>query len=69
MTAMLLTRARGVSPSSRARLSLITSNAAAPSESAEELPAVTVPFTGSNAGFSAASPSRLVSSRITSSKS
>ena len=66
-TAIERTRARGFSPSSRARLSLISSIAAAPSERAEEVPAVTVPVTGSNAGLSAASASTVVSGRITSS--
>ena len=50
-------RAIGVSPSSAARSSDITSSAAAPTLIWLELPAVTVPPSGMNAGFSAPSAS------------
>ena len=53
-TAMARMRARAFKPKSLARDSLIISIAEAPSDKAEELPAVTVPFTGSNAGRNAA---------------
>lgn len=66
-TAIERTRARGVRPNSRALLSLITSIAAAPSDRADEVPAVTVPVTGSNAGRRVESASTVVSGRITSS--
>ena len=64
-------RARGVSPSSLARSSDITSTAAAPSLSGHALPAVTVPPSGLKAGLSSASfssvvPGRGPSSRVTS---
>ena len=55
-------RASGVSPRSRARVSLITTTAAAPSLICDELPAVTVPLTW-NAGRSFASASTDVSRR------
>jgi len=64
---MALIRAMGASPSARARSRDITSSAEAPSEMAEELPAVMVPRLGSKAGLSAARASRLVSPRTTSS--
>jgi hypothetical protein len=44
-------RANGVSPSSRARTSLMITTAAAPSLSGQQLPGVTVP-SGRNDGFS-----------------
>jgi hypothetical protein len=53
-TAEAMIRARGSSPSSRARVSLITTTAAAPSFSGHEFPAVTLP-SGLNAGSSSAS--------------
>ena len=59
-------RAIGVSPSSRARVSLITITAAAPSFSGQALPAVTVP-SGRNTGFSSASFSLVVPARMPSS--
>ena len=64
-----MTRAIGVMPSSRARVSLITMTAAAPSLSGQALPAVTVP-SGRKTGFSSASfslvvPARMPSSRVT----
>ncbi|MNO73104.1 hypothetical protein D3C76_640630 [compost metagenome] len=65
--AMARTLARGVSPSALARSALITSMAAAPSDRAEEVPAVTVPLTGSNTGRSWLRVSTVVSGRITSS--
>ena len=43
VTPLATTRARGVMPSSRARVSLITTTAAAPSLSGQALPAVMVP--------------------------
>ena len=49
-------------PSSRARLSLMTTTAAAPSLSGHALPAVTVP-PSRNTGFSCESPSRVVFGR------
>ena len=52
-------RASGVMPSSRARVSLITMTAAAPSFSGQALPAVTSP-SGRNTGFSCASFSTVV---------
>ena len=62
-------RAIGVRPSSAALVSLITTTAAAPSLSGQQLPAVTVP-SGRNAGFSSATfssvvPGRGPSSRLT----
>jgi hypothetical protein len=64
-------RAFGCRPSRSAFSADITSTAAAPSLSGHELPAVTVPFSGSNAGLSSASfsivvPGRGPSSRATS---
>ena len=57
-TALATIRAIGRSPSSRARASLITSSAAAPSLMPELLPAVTDPVASRlNAGLSAASDS------------
>ncbi|CSA83462.1 Uncharacterised protein [Vibrio cholerae] len=56
-----------VKPSALAFCSLITNIAEAPSESAEEVPAVTVPLAGSNTGRSSANPATVVSGRITSS--
>jgi len=66
-TAKAFTAAIGVSPSALARLADITSTAAAPSEMAEEFPAVTVPPLGLKAGASRPSSSRLASGRTTSS--
>jgi hypothetical protein len=65
--AMALTRAMGWSPRALARSRDITRRPEAPSEMAEELPAVTVPLLGSKAGLRAARASRVASSRITSS--
>ena len=64
-------RAFGSTPSAFALSSDMTSTAAAPSLSGQELPAVTVPFSGSNAGLSSASfsivvPGRGPSSRVAS---
>ena len=59
--------ARGVKPNAFALAADITNIAEAPSESAEEVPAVTVPFTGSNTGRNADKLSAVVSGRITSS--
>ena len=56
-------RARGARPSDSARSADITSTAAAPSLSGQALPAVTVPFSGSNTGFRAASFSSVVVGR------
>ena len=53
------TRARGVMPRARARSSLITITAAAPSLSGHELPAVTSP-SGRKTGLSSASFSTVV---------
>ena len=61
-TADAMMRARGLSPSARARSSDITSTAAAPSLSGQALPAVTVP-PGLNAGSSWASFSSVVPGR------
>ena len=55
-------RASGVRPSSAARRSLITTTAAAPSFSGQQLPAVTVP-SGRNAGFSVDTFSSVVPGR------
>ena len=55
-------RASGVMPSSAALMSLITTTAAAPSLSGQQLPAVTVP-SGRNTGFSAATFSSVVPGR------
>ena len=62
-----LTRASGFLPRAFAFSADITSSPAAPSETAEALPAVIVPFFGSKAGLSAESASSVVSGRITSS--
>ncbi len=62
------TRAMGSRPSAWARSALITAMPEAPTESAEEVPAVTVPPRGSNTGLSSAILSRLASARITSSR-
>ena len=62
-------RARIGKPSSFAFSSLITNIADAPSESAEDVPAVTVPDAGLNTGRSFDRPSTVVSGRITSSSS
>ena len=51
-------RASGVMPSSRALASLITTTAAAPSLSGQQLPAVTRP-SGRNTGLSPATASRV----------
>jgi hypothetical protein len=59
--------ARGVRPKALAFSADITSIADAPSDNADELPAVTVPSFGSNTGFKAARASRLASGRMTSS--
>ena len=56
-------RARGVSPSASAFSRVISSTAAAPSETCEELPAVTLP-SSLNAGLQLARASRLVSGRM-----
>ena len=56
-TAMERIFTRGLRPSALARSQLITSIAEAPSEIADDEPAVTVPPFGSNAGFRAASAS------------
>ena len=53
-------RASGVSPSSRARTSLITTTPEAPSFSGQQLPAVTVP-SSRNTGFSPDTPSVCIS--------
>ena len=55
-------RASGVMPSSAALTSLITTTAAAPSLSGQQLPAVTVPF-GRNTGCRAATLSIVVPGR------
>ena len=55
-------RASGVTPSSRALVSLMTTTAAAPSFSGHALPAVTVP-SGRNTGFSSDSFSTVVPAR------
>ena len=52
-------RAMGAIPTSLARCPDITIIADAPSDNADELPAVTVPFTGSNTGFNSARASCL----------
>ncbi|MCY1230825.1 hypothetical protein D9M72_432540 [compost metagenome] len=61
-------RASGSRPSSRARPSLITTRAAAPSFSGHALPAVTVPSLR-NTGWSPATPSRVTPLRGESSRS
>ncbi|MNE89799.1 hypothetical protein D3C77_571020 [compost metagenome] len=66
-TAIERMRARAFRPSDLARDSLMINMAEAPSDSAEEVPAVTVPLTGSNAGRNAARLATVVSGRITSS--
>ncbi len=60
-------RATGSSPSACARSADITSMAEAPSEICDEVPAVTVPPCGLNAGGRLARPSRVVSGRMVSS--
>ena len=60
--------ASGSTPSASARSALITTVAAAPSDSCEAFPAVMVP-SGPNAGGSAASVSEVVSGRMPSSRS
>ena len=55
-------RASGVMPSSAALRSLMTTTAAAPSFSGQQLPAVTVP-SGRNTGLSAATFSSVVPAR------
>ena len=55
-------RARGFRPSASAFSRVISSTAAAPSETCEELPAVILP-SSLKAGFSLASPSSVVSRR------
>ncbi len=62
LVAEAITRARGFSPSSFARVSDITSTAAAPSFSGHELPAVTRP-SSRKAGLSDASRSSVESAR------
>ena len=59
--------ALGLIPKANAFSSLITTKHDAPSDKADEVPAVTVPFTGSNTGRSCARVSSVVSGRITSS--
>ena len=61
--------ARGLRPSSLALSADISNIAEAPSDNADDVPAVTVPFTGSNTGRKLARLSIVVSGRITSSKS
>ena len=56
-------RARGVSPSASAFSRVMSRTAAAPSETCEELPAVTLP-SSLNTVFSCDSASRLVSGRM-----
>ena len=67
-TAIDLIRANGLRPSAIALAPDINNMAEAPSESAEDVAAVTVPFFGSNTGRNLAKDSRLVSGRITSSR-
>jgi hypothetical protein len=55
-------RASGISPSSRAFVSLMTTTAAAPSLSGQQLPAVTRP-SGRNTGLSPAVPSSVTPGR------
>ena len=50
----------GFNPSSRAFSSDITKFTEAPSDNCDELPAVTVPFSGSNTGFNPPKPSNVV---------
>ena len=66
-TALITMRARGVAPSSRAPASDAISNAAAPSLSPDEFPAVTEPPSGRNAGLSLDNTSSAVSGRMNSS--
>ena len=65
-TPLATIRAKGCRPSSLARVSLITTTAAAPSLRGQALPAVIVP-PGRNTGFSCETPSRVVPSLIPSS--
>src|SRR3954447_17332770 len=65
-TPVATTRASGVRPSWAALVSLMTTTAAAPSLSGQQLPAVTVP-SGRNTGFRALTPSRVTPGRGTSS--
>ena len=60
-------RASGVSPSSRARTSLMTTTPEAPSLSGQQLPAVTVPFSR-NTGFSPCTASSVTPARGPSSR-
>ncbi len=62
VTPVLTMRANGVRPSSRALLSDMTSTAAAPSFSGQQLPAVTVP-SGRNTGLSPATASSVTPAR------
>ena len=62
LTPVATIRASGVTPSSRARVSLITTSAAAPSLSGQALPAVTVP-SGRKTGRRPDSPSTVVPGR------
>ncbi len=66
VTPLATMRASGVRPSSAARVSLITTTAAAPSLSGQALPAVTLP-SGRNTGFRLARPSTVVPGRMPSS--
>ena len=60
-------RASGVRPSSAALVSLMTTTAAAPSLSGQQLPAVTVP-SGRKTGLSPATPSSVTPARGPSSR-
>ena len=62
LTPVATIRARGVMPSSAALVSLITTTAAAPSLSGQQLPAVTTP-SGRKTGFSPETPSRVTPAR------
>ncbi|MOA00408.1 hypothetical protein D3C78_1197670 [compost metagenome] len=68
-TAMERMTANGWIPRSMARWPDMTIMHDAPSVICDEVPAVTVPPFGLNAGFSDARPSRVVSGRMVSSKS
>ena len=68
LTPVATIRASGVIPSSRALRSLITTTAAAPSLSGQQLPAVTVP-SGRNTGLSAPTASSVTPGRGPSSRS
>jgi hypothetical protein len=68
LTPVETSRAIGVMPSARARVSLITTTAAAPSLRGQALPAVTVP-SGRNTGGRLASASSVVPGRGPSSAS